>query len=122
MDIQFGIREDGDQGEWVLRLNRSLYDLKKSSVNWFWLLKWGLERSVYHQLQVSFWICYIKYSVILTFAEIFVVVSHKWGTINSLINCIKNGPYGCVLTYKGYISKYLGLKMNNNMDGKFELS
>ena len=34
---------DGNRGEWVLKLNKSLYVINKSSANWFDLLKTGLE-------------------------------------------------------------------------------
>ena len=35
MDITLGIGVDGNRGEWVLKLNKSLYGLNQASVNWF---------------------------------------------------------------------------------------
>ena len=43
---------DGKIGEWVLKLNNSLYGLKQESSNWFDLLKTVLESRSNHQSQV----------------------------------------------------------------------
>ena len=47
--LPLGMGVYGNIGEWVLKLNKSLYGLKQASENWFGLLKSGLERRVYHQ-------------------------------------------------------------------------
>ena len=52
MEITLGMGVDGNRGEWVLKLNKSLYRLKKESTNWFDLLKTDLERRGYHQYKV----------------------------------------------------------------------
>ena len=48
------------------------------------LLNNGLERRDYHQYKVDNCVFYIKYSVILTYVDDCVLVSHKQKTITSL--------------------------------------
>ena len=67
----------GNRGEWVPKLNKSLYGLKQEIANWFGLLKTGLERRGYHKYQVEPCAFYRKYSVILTYVDYCVIVSHK---------------------------------------------
>ena len=76
---------DGNRGEWVLKLNKSLYGLNQASEDWFDLIKTGIERRGYHQSQFYPSVFYIKYSVILTYVDDCVIVSHKQETITSLI-------------------------------------
>ena len=64
----------GNRVEWVLKLNKLIYGLKKSSANWFDILKTSLERSYHHQYQVDPFVFYRKYSVILTHVDDFVIV------------------------------------------------
>ena len=85
MELLLGMVVDGNRGEWVLKLNRSLYGLKQASANWFDILKTGLERRGYHQSQVDPCVFFRKVSVILTYFDGFVIVSHKQETIISLI-------------------------------------
>ena len=58
MDIPLGMIVDLNRGEWVLKLNKSLYGINKSSENWFDPLKTGLERIFYHQYQVDPYVFY----------------------------------------------------------------
>ena len=62
MDIPLGMRVDVKKWKWVLKLNKSLYGLKKASADWFDLLKTGLYSMGYHQYQVDPCVFYIKYS------------------------------------------------------------
>ena len=39
MEIPLGVRVDENRGEWVLKLNKSLYGIKKASVIWFDIIK-----------------------------------------------------------------------------------
>ena len=48
MEIHLGMGVDGNRGEWVLKLNKSLYGIKQASANWFDILKTGLESRGYH--------------------------------------------------------------------------
>ena len=42
MELTLGIRVDGNRGEWVLQLKKSIYGLNQASENWFDPLKTGL--------------------------------------------------------------------------------
>ena len=77
MDIPLGIWVDVNIGEWVLKLNKSLYGPKQWNLNWFDILKHGLEIWGYHQSQVYPCVFYTKYSVISTYVDDCVIVSHK---------------------------------------------
>ena len=71
----------GNRVEWVIKSNKSLYGLNQASENWFDLIKNGLERRGYHQSQVYPCVFYRKDSVILTYVDYCVIVSHKEETI-----------------------------------------
>ena len=71
MELLLGMVVDGNRGEWVLKLNRSLYGLKQASANWFDILKTGLERRGYHQSQVDRCVLYRTDSF---FKPMFIVV------------------------------------------------
>ena len=77
MDIPLGMVVRVNREEWVLKLNKALYGLKRASANWFDLLKTVLERRGYHQYQVNPCIFYRKDSVVLTYVDDSVIVSHK---------------------------------------------
>ena len=52
MELHLGMGVDGNRGEWVLKLNKSLYVPKQASTNRFDLLKTGLESRVYQKSKV----------------------------------------------------------------------
>ena len=49
MELHLGMGVDGNRGEWVLKLNKSLYGIKQANENWFDPLKTGLERRGFNQ-------------------------------------------------------------------------
>ena len=67
------------------KVKKKIYILKKESANYFDILKNGLERRGYHQSQVYSCVFYRKDSIILTYVDDGVIVSHKQDTITSLI-------------------------------------
>ena len=74
----------------MLRLNKSLYGLNQASENWFDPLKTGLEKIFNHQYQVYPCVFHRKYSVILTYVDDCLIVSHKQETTTSLIESLNN--------------------------------
>ena len=85
MDIHLVMGIDVNIGEWVLKLNKPLYEIKQEIAKWFDHLKTGLESRGCHQSQVDPYVCYRKDSVILTYVYDCVIISHKQDTITSLI-------------------------------------
>ena len=80
----------------------------------FWYSKNGLEKRGYHQSQ--FTVCVLKKdSVIITYVDDCVIVSHKKLTIKSFIESINIGPEDYVLTDEGDISIFIWV----NIDKKF---
>ena len=71
------------QNRMVPKVKKWMYGLKQASSNRFDHLKTGLERMGYHQSQVDPCVFYIKDSVILTYVDDCVTVSHKQETIIS---------------------------------------
>ena len=120
MELPLGMWVDVNRGEWVLKLNKSLYGLKKASANWFDLIKTGLKRRGYHQSIVDPWLFYRKYSVILTYVDDCVIVPHKQETIISLIESLKNGPENYVLKDEEDISNDLGVNIKKNLNEAFK--
>ena len=76
----------------------------------------------YHQYQVDPCVFYRNQSVILTYIDGFIIVSHKQETIISLIEPLKNGPEKYVLTHEGEISNYLGANIKKHSDVPFKSS
>ena len=76
----------------------------------------------YHQYQVDPCVFYRNQSVILTYVDGFIIVSHKQETIISLIEPLKNGPEKYVLTHEGEISNYLGANIKKHSDVPFKSS
>ena len=107
VNISLVIDFDGNRGEWLLKLNKLLYGLKTFSADLFDLLNNGIKRSVYCQSQVDNCIFYKNESVIFTYADGCVIVSHKQDTITSLIEWY-------VLTDEGDISNYLKDNIKKN--------
>ena len=119
MNPPLEMRVDGNRGEWVLKLNKSLYVIKKASKYWFDLPGPGLERRGYHQYIVDPCVFYIKDSIILTYVDDFVIFTHTKDTIKSLIKSLNSFPENHVLTDEGDISNYLGVNTKKNSDGTF---
>ena len=91
-----------------------------------WKLVWSYkkndpERRGYHKFQVEPCIFYRKDSVILTYVNDCVIVSHKKETIISFIEILKNGPENYVLADEGDISNYLGFNTKKNSYGTLKL-
>ena len=84
-------------------------------------VKTGLEMRGSHQSQVDPCVFYRKDSVILTYVEYCVIVSHKQETITSLFESLSNGPESRVLIDEGDISNYLGVSIKKNSYGTFKL-
>ena len=88
MDIPLVVVVGGNKVERVLKLNKSRYELKKSSANWFDLIIDGLESRGCHQYQVNQCGFYIKDSFLSTYVVDCVIVPHKKETIISLIKSL----------------------------------
>ena len=62
---------------------------------------------------------YRKKSVILTYVDDCLIVSHKQKKTTSLIKSLNNGNKNYALGDEGYVSNYLGVNIKNNSDGNF---
>ena len=60
MELHLRLGVDGNRGEWVLKLKKSLNVIKQASENWVDILKTGLERRGYHQYQIYTCVFYRK--------------------------------------------------------------
>ena len=64
------------------------------------------------------WFCR-KDSVVWTYVDDCVILSHKQDTITSLIESLNNSPEIYALTNEGDISNYIGVNINKNSDETF---
>ena len=85
MDINLGMAVGGNRKELVLKLNKSLYVINKPGLNWFDLLKNGLERRVYHQYQVYSCEFYRKVSYFNFSTNSFLFPSTKIPKVNTCL-------------------------------------
>ena len=68
---------DRNRVKWFIKLNKPLYGINKSSADFFDLIYTGLESRGYRQYQLDPFVFYRKDSVILTYVDNCVIVSHK---------------------------------------------
>ena len=99
--------------EWVLKLNKPLHGIKQESANWLDLIKNGLKIRGYHKYQVDPFVFYRKYSVILTYVDYCVIVSHKQEKITPSIESLNNYPEHVGLTMSCVSNQYRCLLENH---------
>ena len=70
MELPVGVVPDrGDRHEYVIELKRSLYGLKQASLNWFKMLKAGLEARGYQSSNFDPCVFLGKQAIILTYVN-----------------------------------------------------
>jgi hypothetical protein len=98
---------DGDQCQYVLKLNKSLYRLKQASYNWFKKLRKGLITCNFIQSQVDKCIFFQKDCIVLMYVDDCIILGKDMAIVDAVISSLKGGNEN--LVNQGSIDKYLGL-------------
>ena len=113
MQLPIGTEVEGEYG-YVLKLNKFIYGLKQSSLNWFEHLRKGLEERDYVQSWVYPYIFLRDNSIVLCYVDDFIILEKENNIIDELVTSLRNGTGKYDLTVEGTIEKYLGVQIVTN--------
>ncbi len=114
MELPAGVNpvdvSDIDHHRYVLKLNKSLYGLKRAGFNWFKKLQEGLIAQDFIQSQVNDkCVFFCKDCIIVAYVDDNIILGQNMITVDSVILLLKDGSENFDLVDQGSISKYLGL-------------
>jgi hypothetical protein len=111
MDLPIGFdARDGESCKfYVLRLNKSLYELKQAGYYWFAKLSNGLQDRGFVQSNIDLCVFLGPGCIVLTYVDDCIIVgdTHDW--INALIQSLHKEDKNFILQDEGLVDKYLGL-------------
>ncbi len=126
MELPAGINpvdvSDIDCRRYVLKLNKSLYELKQAGFNWFKNLQEGLITQDFIQSQVNKCVFFCKDCIILTYVDDCIILSQNMIVVNSVISLLKDESENFDLVDQVSINKYLGLLIQDINSAMFEMS
>ena len=111
MEIPFGFESEDTSRGYVLKLNKILYGLKQSSVNWFAILKKLFADRYYEQSDIGPCIFYRKDSISLCYVDDCIIITKKDSTIKGIVNSLMNGKENFELIDEGNIERYLRVEV-----------
>jgi hypothetical protein len=106
----------------VLRLNKSLYDLKQAGYNWFAKLSNGLKDCGFVQSNIDPCVFFAPGCVTHTYVDDCIIVGDTTNSIDKLIQSLHDGDENFVLQDEGSIDKYLGVMIKQLDDSSFGLT
>ena len=110
--------------QYVLRLNKNLYGLKNASLNFFNMLKEGLEARGYPSQSQSDQCVFLgESSIVLVYVDDIVVFQKRGSSdADDLIRRLQEGEEKFVFTDDGDLERYLGVDVKRKKDGSIELT
>ena len=100
---------DGDQHQYILKLNKSLYGLKQAGYNWFEKLCEGLINHDFIQSQVNKCVFFWKDCVVLTYVDDCNILGKNMTIVDPVISSLRGSTKNFDLVDQGSIDNYLGL-------------
>ena len=119
MELPYGF-EFGYKGQYVLKLKKNLYGLADASFNWFQKLTEGLESEGFKKSEIDQCVFLRGDCIILVYVDNMIALSKNKKVLEQLVVNLKRKEY--ILTDEGPITKYLGVDVNKQADGSFELT
>ena len=119
MELPYGF-EFGYKGQYVLKLKKNLYGLADASFNWFQKLTEGLESEGFKKSEIDQCVFLRGDCIILVYVDDMIALSRNKKVLEQLVDNLKRKDY--ILTDEGPITKYLGVDVNKQADGSFELT
>ena len=127
MELPYGFsvegKTDGVSKGYVLKLNKSLYGLKQAAFNWYEMLCKGLLDRGFKQSNADPCVFLRENCVIFCYVDDCIILSKKGTSVaGDLVNSLKTGPENFILEDEGSLSRYLGVIVDRQKDGKIHLS
>ncbi len=113
---------DVNQRRYVLKLNKSLYGLKKAGYNWFEKLWEGLIVQDFIQSQVDKCVFFWKDCIVLTYVDDCIIHGKTMADVDTVISLLYVGNKIFQLVNQDSIDKYLGLMICDIDSNTFEMS
>ena len=110
------------QSEFVIQLKKFLYGLKHTSLNWFNMLKEGLEKRWFTSSDVDPCVFLSKDAMILTYVDDCLILAKNKKIIENIIKVLKDGEEKIDFTDNGDIKYYLGVVFKISLNGVIELN
>ena len=86
MEMPVGVSADqGERHEYIIELKKSLYGLKQASLNWFNMLKEGLETRGYKCSNVDPCVFIKKDAIVLTYVDDCLILAKSNEVIDRLV-------------------------------------
>ncbi len=120
--IGFQVDVENESKSYVLKLNKSLYGLKQTSLNWFEKLKQGIIDCRFHPSAMNPCLYFKKGMIIITCVDDCIIVNNSMKDINTFVKSMKDSPKRYILTDEGYINNFFGIEIKEITKNKFELS
>ena len=123
MELPVGCDPDGPgpRHEYIIELKKSLYGLKQASLNWFNMLKKGLQARGYKSSDVDPCVFISKDAIVLTYVDDCLILATTNEVIDKLVKSLKDGKENFDFTDDGDIKYYLGVEFNRSPNGTIEL-
>ena len=122
MELPAGCDPDsGSRHEYIIELKKSLYGLKQASLNWFNMLKKGLQDRGYRSSDVDPCVFISKNAIVLTYVDDCLILAKTNEVIDKLVKSLKDGKENFDFTDDGDIKYYLGVEFKRSSDGTIEL-
>ena len=118
----FDVADQGHNHSYVLKLKKSLYGLKQSSLNWFDRLKTGLVDRGSKSSDIDPCLYLRDCMIILTYVDDCIIIGEQMSDINTFIDLMHEGQENFILTDEGDVNKFLGIETTKYEDSLFELS
>ena len=123
MELPVGTEPDvGAKGKMIIKLKQSLYGLKQASLNWFKMLKEGLEQRGYTSSEVDPCLFMSRDAIVLTYVDDCLILTNDNTTIDRLVQSLKNGEEKFDFTDDGDIKHYLGVEFKRESNGVITLT
>ena len=111
----------GNRADYLIEFKKSLYGSKQASLNWFNMLKQGLEDRGYKSSDVDPCVFLSKDAIVLTYVDDCLILAKSNDVIDKLVRSLKDGKENFDFTDDGDIKYYLGVEFNRSSDGTIEL-
>ena len=124
MELPYGFEAmNGENKEYVLKLNKSLYGLKQAAHNWFQTLDGALQNRNFKSSNIDQCVYFRSDCIVLVYVDDCIIISKKNTKVaDTLIESMRTGTEQFKLEDLGTMDRFLGVDIKENKNGTIELS